>query len=104
MICISGSMRQKFNSAWEALTQSNIRHQGPDNPPVVISLKISASNESFFMSITLLVMRHAEKSPDLNDPYLTAAGEQRAKSLATYIPEQFGKPDFIFATANSMHS
>lgn len=52
------------------------------------------------MSITVLVMRHAEKSPDLNDPHLTAAGEQRAKSLATYIPEQFGKPDFIFATAN----
>ena len=56
------------------------------------------------MSITVLVMRHAEKSPDLNDPHLTAAGEQRAKSLATYIPEQFGKPDFIFATANSGHS
>ena len=56
------------------------------------------------MSITVLVTRHAEKSPDLNDPHLTTAGEQRAILLATYIPEQFGKPDFIFATANSNHS
>jgi len=56
------------------------------------------------MSITVLVTRHAEKSPDLNDPHLTTAGEQRAIQLATYIPEQFGKPDFIFATANSKHS
>ena len=56
------------------------------------------------MSITILVMRHGEKSPDLNDPHLTAAGAERAKSLATYIPTQFGKPDFIFATANSKHS
>lgn len=52
----------------------------------------------------MLVMRHAEKSPDLNDPHLIAAGVQRAQSLATYIPAQFGKPDFIFATANSNHS
>ena len=56
------------------------------------------------MSITVLVMRHAEKSPDLNDPHLTVAGEQRAKSLATFIPAQFGQPNFIFATANSKHS
>ena len=56
------------------------------------------------MSITILVMRHGEKSSDLNDPHLSAAGAQRAKSLATYIPAQFGKPDFIFATANSNHS
>ncbi len=56
------------------------------------------------MSIAILVMRHAEKSPDLNNPHLTSVGEQRAESLATYIPAQFGKPDFIFATANSNHS
>ena len=56
------------------------------------------------MSQTFLVMRHAEKSPDLNDPHLTPAGAERAKSLSTYLPAQFGKPDFIFATANSKHS
>ncbi len=56
------------------------------------------------MAAIVIVMRHAEKSPDLNDPHLTAAGEQRAKSLSTYIPAQFGKPDFIFATMNSLHS
>ena len=56
------------------------------------------------MPITILVMRHAEKSPDLNEPHLTVAGQQRAKSLATFIPAEFGTPNFIFATANSMHS
>ena len=56
------------------------------------------------MATIVLVMRHAEKSPDLNDPHLTPAGVQRANSLAKYIPAQFGKPDFIFATANSLHS
>ncbi len=56
------------------------------------------------MPITILVMRHAEKSPDLNDPHLTTAGAERSKSLAKYIPTQFGKPDFIFATSNSNHS
>ncbi|MEO6609016.1 MAG: histidine phosphatase family protein [Aestuariivirga sp.] len=56
------------------------------------------------MSLALLIMRHAEKSPDLNDPHLTAAGAERATSLAAYIPAQFGKPDFIFVTANSIHS
>ena len=56
------------------------------------------------MATTVIVMRHAEKSPDLNDPHLTVAGEQRAMSLSTYIPARFGKPDFIFATMNSLHS
>ena len=56
------------------------------------------------MATTVIVMRHAEKSPDLNDPHLTTAGEQRAMSLSTYIPEKFGIPDFIFATMNSLHS
>ncbi len=53
---------------------------------------------------SVLVMRHAEKSPDLNDPHLTAAGLKRAQSLAIYLPALFGKPDYIFATANSLHS
>ena len=35
---------------------------------------------------------------------MTVAGQQRARSLSTYIPAQFGRPDFIFATANSLHS
>ena len=56
------------------------------------------------MATIVLVMRHAEKSPDLNDPHLTPAGVQRANTLAKYILAHFGKPDFIFATANSLHS
>jgi phosphohistidine phosphatase SixA len=52
----------------------------------------------------IMVMRHAEKPADPSDPNLTAAGKARAKRLATYIPEEFGKPDFIFAAAISTHS
>ena len=52
----------------------------------------------------ILVMRHAEKPDDPDNPDLTAAGEQRAEELATFIPKTFGKPDFVFAAAISRHS
>jgi broad specificity phosphatase PhoE len=52
----------------------------------------------------ILVMRHAEKNQDPDDPNLSAAGYLRAKQLATFIPERFGPPKFIFATAVSKHS
>ena len=53
---------------------------------------------------TILVMRHAEKAGDPLNPDLSPEGHGRAKRLATYIPDTFGKPDFLFATANSKHS
>jgi broad specificity phosphatase PhoE len=56
------------------------------------------------MTTRILVMRHAEKSDDPTDPELTPAGRHRAESLATYIPNQFGRPDFIFAASISKHS
>lgn len=52
----------------------------------------------------LLVMRHAEKPGDALDPNLAPGGYARAERLATYIPETFGSPDFIFAAAISKHS
>jgi phosphohistidine phosphatase SixA len=53
----------------------------------------------------ILIMRHAEKSEDDPlDPDLTPEGRERAKKLAAYIPEKFGRPDFLFATACSKHS
>lgn len=52
----------------------------------------------------ILVMRHAEKSADPADPDITPAGEARATALAKYIPDTFGEPDFIFASAVSKHS
>jgi phosphohistidine phosphatase SixA len=54
--------------------------------------------------LMILMMRHAEKPDDPYDPDLTAAGKARAEALATYIPSQFGKPDFIFAAAITKHS
>jgi hypothetical protein len=44
----------------------------------------------------ILLMRHAEKPDDPLDPKLSVAGSARAQKLAQYIPETFGKPDFLF--------
>ena len=52
----------------------------------------------------ILVMRHAEKPDEEGDPHLSQAGHARAEKLATYIPNNFGKPDFIFAAADSKDS
>jgi hypothetical protein len=49
-------------------------------------------------------MRHAEKPDDPHDPDLSPEGRARAKALASYIPDTFGRPDFIFAAAVSKHS
>ena len=46
----------------------------------------------------ILVMRHAEKPVDPDDPNLTKKGHARAEKLAEYIPDKFGKPDFIKGT------
>ena len=51
-----------------------------------------------------ILMRHADKPDDPDDPDLSAAGTSRAHHLATYIPETFGRPDSIIATARSKHS
>ena len=42
----------------------------------------------------LLILRHAEKTGDKNDPYLSQPGQARADRLATYIPQTFGRPIF----------
>lgn len=52
----------------------------------------------------LLVMRHAEKTGDKHDPHLSAEGARRAETLAIYIPERFGRPDFLVAAAESEKS
>ncbi len=52
----------------------------------------------------IILMRHADKTEDPNDEDLSDAGWDRAQRLAKYIPETFGKPDVIVATAASKHS
>lgn len=52
----------------------------------------------------IILMRHADKTDDPDNEDLSDAGVERAKRLATYIPETFGKPDIIVATAGSKHS
>ena len=54
--------------------------------------------------VRIILMRHADKPDDPDDPDLSAAGVVRAEHLATYIPQAFGKPDYIMATARSKHS
>jgi phosphohistidine phosphatase SixA len=53
---------------------------------------------------TVLIMRHAEKMDNPEDQSLAKSGKARAKHLAEFIPEKFGVPDFIFASAISRHS
>lgn len=53
---------------------------------------------------TILLMRHAEKPADAADIHLSPAGAERAEELASYIPKTFGKPDLLFAAANSERS
>ena len=52
----------------------------------------------------LLIMRHAEKTGDDLDRHLSAQGQKRAEQLATYIPQQFGTPDFLIAAKSSKKS
>lgn len=54
--------------------------------------------------VRIVIMRHAEKPDDPNDPNLSPVGQNRAKALITWYPETFGTPDFIFAAAISKHS
>jgi hypothetical protein len=52
----------------------------------------------------LIIMRHAEKTGDNSDRHLSLPGQKRAEQLATYIPQQFGTPDFLFAAKSSKKS
>jgi hypothetical protein len=52
----------------------------------------------------LLIMRHGEKTGEKRDPHLSEAGQQRAEKLVGYIPQQFGKPDFLAAATSSKRS
>jgi phosphohistidine phosphatase SixA len=52
----------------------------------------------------ILVMRHAEKPDKPDDPDLSKAGHVRAIRLASFIPDEFGNPDFIIASAISHSS
>ena len=56
------------------------------------------------MTGQILLMRHAEKPDDASNVHLSPAGLQRAGRLASYIPQTFGKPDFLFAAADSEQS
>jgi hypothetical protein len=52
----------------------------------------------------LLILRHAEKTGDPADMNLSEDGQARAERLATYIPQTFGRPDFLLAAIRSKHS
>jgi len=52
----------------------------------------------------IILMRHADKPDDPDDEDLSDAGVARAEHLATYIPQTFGRPDYLIATARSKHS
>jgi phosphohistidine phosphatase SixA len=51
------------------------------------------------MPKTILLLRHGEEPKDTNSLDLSDTGRDRAEKLASFIPKQFGRPDFIFAAA-----
>jgi hypothetical protein len=53
---------------------------------------------------TVLVMRHAEKTGDPEDQSLAEAGAARVARRADFIPDTFGVPGFLFASAITRHS
>jgi phosphohistidine phosphatase SixA len=67
-------------------------------------LTAAAAGEVWTGPARLLVLRHAEKTGDLDDIHLSKAGVKRAERLASFIPDTFGRPDFLFAAARSKRS
>jgi hypothetical protein len=52
----------------------------------------------------ILLIRHAEKPDDPNDPNITVRGVEHARRLAVTIPEKYGVPDIVFAAASDAQS
>lgn len=56
----------------------------------------------------IIILRHGEKPGDPENSHdgtdLSTRGYERAGALAPYVPDQFGIPDFLFATQASKHS
>jgi phosphohistidine phosphatase SixA len=55
----------------------------------------------------VMIIRHAEKPEKTNgtrDPNLAPQGYKRAEALATVIPANFARPDFLIATRNTESS
>ena len=53
---------------------------------------------------TILIMRHAEKLEDPTNPDLSSDGFARAGKLVSWVPQTFGRPDYLFASSISKHS
>jgi phosphohistidine phosphatase SixA len=52
----------------------------------------------------ILLLRHAEKPADPEDPTLAPEGAERARRLAQMLPTRYGTIDAVYATAASKHS
>lgn len=50
------------------------------------------------MPARILLLRHAEKPDDANNPGLSATGRVRAAALAVYLPATFGSLTHLIAT------
>ena len=54
--------------------------------------------------LRVLIIRHGEKPSSGDDPNLSPRGFERAAALAIGIPNDFTRPDFLFATRASHES
>ncbi|HEX9449020.1 MAG TPA: phosphoglycerate mutase family protein [Dongiaceae bacterium] len=52
---------------------------------------------------TVILLRHAEKPANPDDPHLSPAGRVRAQKLANWLPHELGaEPDVILAAASKL--
>ncbi len=81
--------------------------RAPETAPAATAPEAAPGNSPFPSGTgpaRVLVMRHAEKSGDKNDPHLSLAGRRRAEWLVEYVPATFGQPDFLLAARTSNRS
>ena len=71
---------------------------GPRVPPGVSPFETGSG------PARLIILRHAEKTGDKRDKHLSGPGWERAEKLAAYVPQKFGRPDFLIAASNSEKS
>lgn len=84
-----------------ALLWGAFKFTGGGAKPSAVPATATASGDG---PARILLMRHAEKTGNPEDMHLSDAGRARAKMLATYIPQTFGRPDAIFAARQSKRS
>jgi broad specificity phosphatase PhoE len=101
-------MRKMFVFVLPALLLIAQPHAQAHKPKSGDSSDNSASGAASSFPRLIMIVRHGEKpgdgSKENKDPNLSSRGYERAAALAHVIPDNFARPDYLFATHKSSHS